>query len=133
MDDVTKIGIIVTMASAVICPMIASVKNRSAVGWFFGGLLLGGLGFIIICCLPSVKSESEIREEIREEIERGNARNRKYDAPREHERIGRKRYDEYWQRRYVVRTENNDDEYENKYDEYQGSSETDECEDDDIF
>lgn len=116
MDEMTKIGIIVTMVSAVICPMIASVKNRSAVGWFFGGLLLGGIGFIIICCLPSKKSEREIREEIREEIERYNAQNRKYDGLREQER------DRICRNRIESRSRPND-----------VSKSDDEYEDDDIF
>ena len=44
------IGIIVTAISMIACPIIAH-KGRSAVGWFFGGLLLGGIGLIIVSCL----------------------------------------------------------------------------------
>ena len=50
------IGVIVTVISMIACPIIAHKKGRSAVGWFFGGLFLGGIGLIIIACL-SDKSE----------------------------------------------------------------------------
>lgn len=49
------IGIIVTVISTIACPIIAHNKGRSAVGWFFGGLLLGGLGLIIVACLKEKK------------------------------------------------------------------------------
>ncbi len=49
---VMKLGIIVTVISMIACPIIATKKGRSAVGWFFGGLFLGGIGLIIISCLP---------------------------------------------------------------------------------
>ena len=49
---VMKLGIIVTVISMIACPIIAAKKGRSAVGWFFGGLFLGGIGLIIIACLP---------------------------------------------------------------------------------
>lgn len=49
------IGLIVTVMSATACPFIAYNKGRSAVGWFFGGLFLGAIGLIIICCLSSNK------------------------------------------------------------------------------
>lgn len=45
------LGIIVTVISTIACPIIAHSKGRSAVGWFFGGLFLGGIGLIIISCL----------------------------------------------------------------------------------
>ena len=45
------IGLVVTVISTILCPIIAHAKERSAVGWFFGGLFLGGIGLIIICCL----------------------------------------------------------------------------------
>ena len=45
------IGVIVTVISMIACPIIAHGKGRSAVGWFFGGLLLGGIGLIIVACL----------------------------------------------------------------------------------
>lgn len=58
MDNVQTIGLIVTIVSTLLCPVIAYAKGRSVVGWFFGGFFLGGLGFIIICCL-SDKTESQ--------------------------------------------------------------------------
>lgn len=48
---VDTLGIIVTVISTLLCPIIAHSKERSAVGWFFGGLFFGGIGLIIICCL----------------------------------------------------------------------------------
>lgn len=50
------IGKIVTVLSCIICPIVAASKGRSVIGWFFGGLLLGGIGIIIVSCL-SDKSE----------------------------------------------------------------------------
>ena len=54
------IGIIVTVISTIACPIIAAAKNRSVVGWLFGGLLLGGLGLIIVACLSSLKEGKPI-------------------------------------------------------------------------
>ena len=51
-STITTLGTIVTVISTIACPIIASKKGRSGVGWFFGGLLLGGIGLIIIACLP---------------------------------------------------------------------------------
>ena len=48
---IEAIGIIVTVISMILCPIIAHGKGRSAVGWFFGGLFLGGIGLIIVACL----------------------------------------------------------------------------------
>ena len=50
-NTIQTLGIIVTVISTIASPIIARKKNRSAVGWFFGGLLLGGIGLIIISCL----------------------------------------------------------------------------------
>ena len=55
MDTITTLGIIVTVVSMIACPIIAHGKGRSAVGWFFGGLLLGGIGLVIVCCLREKK------------------------------------------------------------------------------
>ena len=51
MSTLLTIGIIITVISAVLCPIIAYSKGRSAFGWVFGGLLLGGVGLIIVACL----------------------------------------------------------------------------------
>lgn len=56
MDAVTTLGIIVTVVSMIICPIIAHSKGRSAVGWFFGGFFLGGIGIIIVACLGEKKN-----------------------------------------------------------------------------
>ena len=48
---ISTLGIIVTVVSMIICPIIAHNKGRSAFGWFFGGLFLGGIGIIIVACL----------------------------------------------------------------------------------
>lgn len=49
---VTVLGIINTVISMITCPIIAGYKNRSVVGWLFGGLILGLIGLIIVSCLP---------------------------------------------------------------------------------
>lgn len=48
----TVLGIINTVISTIACPIIAGYKNRSVVGWIFGGLFLGFIGLIIVACLP---------------------------------------------------------------------------------
>ena len=47
------LGTINTVISMIACPIIAGHKNRSVVGWFFGGLFLGLIGLIIVACLPN--------------------------------------------------------------------------------
>lgn len=49
---ITVLGIINTIISTIACPIIAGHKNRSVVGWFFGGFILGLIGLIIVACLP---------------------------------------------------------------------------------
>lgn len=53
MEFASSLGIIVTVVAMILCPIIAHNKGRSAFGWFFGGLFLGGIGIIIISCLSS--------------------------------------------------------------------------------
>ena len=50
---ISTLGILVTVVSMIICPIIAHNKGRSAFGWFFGGLFLGGIGIIIVACLSN--------------------------------------------------------------------------------
>ena len=47
------LGIINTIISMIVCPIIAVHKNRSVPGWIFGGFLLCLIGLIIIACLPN--------------------------------------------------------------------------------
>jgi len=49
---ITTIGIINLIISMIACPVIAGYKKRSVAGWFFGGLLLGLIGLIIVVLLP---------------------------------------------------------------------------------
>lgn len=53
MTALIVIGIINTIISTIACPIIASHKNRSVVGWLFGGFFLGLIGLIIVACLKS--------------------------------------------------------------------------------
>lgn len=48
----TILGTINTVISVIVCPIIAAHKNRSVVGWIFGGFILGLIGLIIVACLP---------------------------------------------------------------------------------
>ena len=43
--------IIINTLCMIACPLIAKAKGRSVAGWFFGGMLLGVIGLIIISCL----------------------------------------------------------------------------------
>ena len=50
------LGLIFTVVSVILCPIIASYKGRSVVGWFFGGLFLGLIGLIIVACLSNLNN-----------------------------------------------------------------------------
>jgi uncharacterized oligopeptide transporter (OPT) family protein len=39
--------------------MIASSKSRSVGGWFFGGLLFGPLGVLIVACLSPITTTAD--------------------------------------------------------------------------
>ena len=52
MEIAVIIGVLGTIMSAIVSPIIAAKKNRSVGGWIFGGLVLGLLGLIIVACLP---------------------------------------------------------------------------------
>jgi hypothetical protein len=47
------------LACAIICALIASSKNRSAVGWAFTGLIFGVFGVIAIACCSKMPSTEE--------------------------------------------------------------------------
>ena len=51
-NTISIIGTISTVVSTIACPIIAAHKNRSVVGWIFGGIFLGLIGLIIVACLP---------------------------------------------------------------------------------
>ena len=54
------VGVIVLiqwLAIIISCPVIASRKNRSAFGWFWGGIFLGLTGLIIIGSLPKIEQK----------------------------------------------------------------------------
>ena len=53
------ISIVLSVISLILCPIIASVKGRNSVGWFFGGLFFGLLALIIIICLGEKNEDSE--------------------------------------------------------------------------
>lgn len=46
------IFVVTGLVPVILCPIVAGHKNRSVGGWFLGGLFLGMIGLIIICCLP---------------------------------------------------------------------------------
>lgn len=51
------IGLVLNIVSMLVCPMVAASKNRSVVGWFFGGLILSVIGLIIVLLLPDAFGE----------------------------------------------------------------------------
>lgn len=51
------IGTILNIVCMIICPFIAAFKDRSVVGWLFGGMFLSVIGLIILLCLPSLSSK----------------------------------------------------------------------------
>ena len=53
-DTQMLFGTINTIISMIACPIIASKKGRSVVGWFFGGFFLGLIGLIIVACLKKI-------------------------------------------------------------------------------
>ncbi|MBQ0011029.1 MAG: hypothetical protein KBS76_08025 [Ruminococcus sp.] len=51
MNPMMTLGTIVTAVSLILCLIMAGDKERSPIGWFFGGTFLGGVGLIILSCL----------------------------------------------------------------------------------
>lgn len=49
------------LAMAIVCAVIAPSRGRSAVGWFFIGLLLSFLGIILLFVLPDLKAQEAER------------------------------------------------------------------------
>lgn len=62
--------LIISAVCGVIAAVIASTKGRSAVGWFFGGFLLGIIGVIIVACLSNLQAERARQEQIDRENRR---------------------------------------------------------------
>ena len=48
---ILALSIIINIICTIACPIIASYKDRSVVGWLFGGLFLSLIGLIIISLL----------------------------------------------------------------------------------
>ncbi len=67
-------GLLIQLIIMVICGIaaaaIAAGKGRNAVGWFFGGLLLGLIGVIVVACLSNLKEEREYRRQSESERRR---------------------------------------------------------------
>lgn len=53
LEAIEILGLAVNVVAIIVCPIIAHNKGRSAVGWFFGGLFLSGIGIIIVACLSN--------------------------------------------------------------------------------
>ena len=51
-------GAIASIIAVILCAVIADKKGRSVGGWIFGGLCLGWIGVIILCCLSDLKSDN---------------------------------------------------------------------------
>jgi len=64
------IQLIVCLICAFAAMAIAASKGRSQVGWFFGGLLLGVTGIIIVACISNLKHDRALREQMESEQRR---------------------------------------------------------------
>ena len=64
MDDglVILIQLGAWLAMGIICSAIARNRGRSALGWFFIGIIGGCLGLIMVLVLPDLKKEEEAKE-----------------------------------------------------------------------
>lgn len=82
--DVLLIQLIVLTICGAIAAAIASNKDRSGIGWFFGGFFLGIIGIVIIAVLPNLKEQRSkevalerenrrLREQISQEQVKGEA------------------------------------------------------------
>ena len=55
--------LLIWLAFAIGCAVVASSKNRSAIGWFLLGLLGGIISLIVVAVLPSIEAPAiESRE-----------------------------------------------------------------------
>jgi hypothetical protein len=62
--------LIVCLIMGVVCAIIAHSKGRSAIGWFFVGLLLGLIGLIIVLVISNVREEEARQQSIEQENRR---------------------------------------------------------------
>ena len=62
------IGIVFQGTCAIITSFIAYKKGRSAIGWFFIGLVVGVIGLIIIFAAPNFKIERKKEKKLNDEI-----------------------------------------------------------------
>ena len=76
MDGVT-LQLIIMVVFGGVCASIAQNRGRSAVGWFFIGVLFGCFGLIVLLVLPNLKIEQERTDRLRSENRRLRERMRK--------------------------------------------------------
>lgn len=67
---VLLISLLIRVVLGAIGAAIAYNKNRSAVGWFFGGFFLGLIGIIIVAVLKDPTEDERFREEAERENRR---------------------------------------------------------------
>jgi GYF domain 2 len=64
------IQLVVMAAMGTACALIAQNRGRSAVGWFFVGLLAGCIGLILVLVLPDLKVQEERERRLADENRR---------------------------------------------------------------
>lgn len=64
MKGESAVGCVLWLIFGVVSALIAASKGRSAVGWFFLGLLIPLPAIVIICCLSNLKEEEARFENI---------------------------------------------------------------------
>lgn len=62
------IGIFIWIVCGIIAIMIAKRKGRSKLGWFFGGVILGPVGLIIIALLPKKTGEKRKNRKLEQKV-----------------------------------------------------------------
>jgi hypothetical protein len=79
--------LIIGLICGAICAIIASSKERSAIGWFLMGFVFGILGLIICLCMSNLKDqrmkeEAMQREQVRlnERLKQEKVKNRKFQS-----------------------------------------------------
>jgi hypothetical protein len=68
---------LINAAMGVACALIANSRGRSAVGWFFVGLVAPCIGLILVLVLPDLKVEQERQRRLADENRRLRERLRK--------------------------------------------------------